>query len=93
MRLWAISWVRAAGLGEAGVMDAMAAGKEEPLSLSTFADVMASVIPMSSHDNRQSPPGSESVSRQMEQVGSEEGERGAEPYDVQRPPEVKRLRS
>ena len=45
MRLWAISWVRAAGLGEAGVMDAMAAGKEEPLSLSMFADVMASVIP------------------------------------------------
>ena len=45
MRLWAISWVRAAGLGEAGVMDAMAAGKEEPLGLSEFANVEAAVVP------------------------------------------------
>ena len=29
----------------------------------------------------------------MEQVGSREGSGGVEPYDVQRPPVVKRLRS
>ena len=48
---------------------------------------------VSSQDNRQWPPGSESVSRQMEQEGLGEGGIGAGPCDVQRPSELKRLRS
>ena len=45
VRVWAISRVRAAGLGKASQVDAMATGEEEPLGLSEFANVETAVIP------------------------------------------------
>ena len=45
VRVWAISRVRAAGLGEASKVNAMATGEEEPLGLSEFANVETAVIP------------------------------------------------
>ena len=43
--VWAISRVRAAGLGEASKVNAMATGEEEPLGLSEFANLETAVIP------------------------------------------------
>ena len=43
--VWAISRMRAAGLGEASKVNAMATGEEEPLGLSEFANVETAVIP------------------------------------------------
>ena len=43
--VWAISRVRATGLGEAGQVNAMATGKEKPLGLSKLANLVTAVIP------------------------------------------------
>ena len=45
VRVWAISRMRAAGLGKASQVDAMATGEEEPLGLSEFANLETAVIP------------------------------------------------
>ena len=43
--VWAISRMRAAGLGEASQVDAMATGEEEPLGLGEFADAVSALVP------------------------------------------------
>ena len=43
--VWAISRMRAAGLGKAGQVNAMATGKEKPLGLSKLANLVTAVIP------------------------------------------------
>ena len=45
VRVWAISRVRATGLGKAGQVNAMATGKEKPLGLSKLANLVTAVIP------------------------------------------------
>ena len=43
--VWAISRMRAAGLSEAGKVNAMATGEEKPLGLGEFADAVSALVP------------------------------------------------